>query len=40
MRQRSENIIIAMGSVLWSNKKVIDYLNEKGEKVGLMSVHI
>ena len=33
----AENIIIAMGSVTETIKEVIDYLNAKGEKVGLIS---
>ncbi|HLN22296.1 MAG TPA: pyruvate:ferredoxin (flavodoxin) oxidoreductase [Bacteroidales bacterium] len=36
----AENIIIAMGSVTETIKEVIDYLKEKGEKVGLISVHL
>jgi pyruvate-ferredoxin/flavodoxin oxidoreductase len=34
------NVVIAMGSVTDTIKEVIDYLNEKGEKVGLVSVHL
>ncbi|MEI6456675.1 MAG: pyruvate:ferredoxin (flavodoxin) oxidoreductase [bacterium] len=34
------NVIIAMGSVTDTTKEVIDYLMEKGEKVGLISVHL
>src|SRR3712207_9281498 len=33
----AENIIIAMGSVCEATQEVIDYLMEKGEKVGLRS---
>lgn len=36
----AENIIIAMGSVTETTKEVIDYLREKGEKVGLLTVHL
>ncbi|HOS71643.1 MAG TPA: pyruvate:ferredoxin (flavodoxin) oxidoreductase, partial [Bacteroidales bacterium] len=36
----AENIIIAMGSVTDTAKEVIDYLAEKGEKAGLISVHL
>jgi len=36
----AENIIVAMGSVTDTTKEVIDYLREKGEKVGLISVHL
>jgi pyruvate-ferredoxin/flavodoxin oxidoreductase len=36
----AENIIIAMGSITDTTKEVIDYLAEKGEKAGLVSVHL
>jgi pyruvate-ferredoxin/flavodoxin oxidoreductase len=36
----AENIIIAMGSVTETIKEVIDHLNAKGEKTGLISVHL
>ncbi len=36
----AENIIIAMGSVTQTIKEVIEYLNVKGENVGLMIVHL
>lgn len=36
----AENIIVAMGSVTNTIKEVIDYLAEKGEKVGLIEVHL
>lgn len=36
----AERIIIAMGSVTQCIKEVIDYLRAKGEKVGLVSVHL
>jgi len=38
--QMAENIIIAMGSVTDVVKTTIDYLNAKGEKIGLISVHL
>jgi len=36
----AERVIIAMGSVTEATKEVIDYLSAKGEKVGLVSVHL
>jgi pyruvate-ferredoxin/flavodoxin oxidoreductase len=36
----AENIIIAMGSITETTKEVIDFLTAKGEKVGLLSVHL
>ncbi|HPR73477.1 MAG TPA: pyruvate:ferredoxin (flavodoxin) oxidoreductase [Bacteroidales bacterium] len=36
----AENIIVAMGSITDTTKEVIDYLREKGEKAGLISVHL
>lgn len=36
----AENIIVAMGSVTDVIKETIDHLNAKGEKVGLISVHL
>ena len=36
----AENIIIAMGSVTETIKETIDYLMSKGEKVGLITVHL
>ncbi|MDR2911099.1 MAG: pyruvate:ferredoxin (flavodoxin) oxidoreductase [Bacteroidales bacterium] len=36
----AENIIIAMGSITDTTKEVIDYMTQKGEKVGLISVHL
>ncbi|MGC8802501.1 MAG: pyruvate:ferredoxin (flavodoxin) oxidoreductase [Bacteroidales bacterium] len=36
----AENIIVAMGSVTETIKEVIDYLMGKGEKVGLIAVHL
>ncbi len=34
------NILVAMGSITDVIKETIDYLNAKGEKVGLISVHL
>ncbi|NMD01915.1 MAG: pyruvate:ferredoxin (flavodoxin) oxidoreductase, partial [Bacteroidales bacterium] len=36
----AENIIVAMGSITDTTKEVIDYLNAKGEKAGLLTVHL
>ena len=36
----AENIIIAMGSVCDTIAETVDYLNAKGEKVGLVKVHL
>ena len=36
----ADRVIIAMGSVTEAIKETIDYLNSKGEKVGLISVHL
>ena len=36
----AERVIIAMGSVTQAIKETIDYLTAKGEKVGLVSVHL
>ena len=36
----AENIVIAMGSVTDTIREVVDWLNKKGEKVGLISVHL
>ena len=36
----AENVIIAMGSITDTIKETIDYLAAKGEKVGLISVHL
>ncbi len=36
----AERVIIAMGSVTEAAKEAIDYLMAKGEKVGLVSVHL
>ena len=36
----ADNIIVAMGSITETTKEVIDHLTAKGEKVGLISVHL
>ncbi|WP_312831683.1 pyruvate:ferredoxin (flavodoxin) oxidoreductase [Sedimentibacter saalensis] len=36
----AENVIIAMGSGCETISEVVDYLNSKGEKVGLLEVHL
>lgn len=36
----AENIIIAMGSGCETISEVVDYLNDRGEKVGLLEVHL
>ncbi|HLO57528.1 MAG TPA: pyruvate:ferredoxin (flavodoxin) oxidoreductase [Bacteroidales bacterium] len=36
----AENIIIAMGSVTETTREVVDYLNAKGAKTGLVTVHL
>lgn len=36
----AERIIVAMGSVCETIKETIDYLNQNGEKVGLIEVHL
>ena len=36
----AENIIVAMGSVTSTIKEVVDYMNAKGEKVGVVIVHL
>ncbi|HPB26089.1 MAG TPA: pyruvate:ferredoxin (flavodoxin) oxidoreductase [Bacteroidales bacterium] len=36
----AENVIVAMGSITETIKEVIDHLVAKGEKVGLISVHL
>ncbi|MEG1312284.1 MAG: pyruvate:ferredoxin (flavodoxin) oxidoreductase, partial [Romboutsia sp.] len=38
--QDATNIIIAMGSVTEAIEETIDYLNAKGEKLGLVKVHL
>ena len=37
---KAENIIVAMGSVCETIEETIDYLMNKGEKVGLIKVHL
>ncbi len=36
----AENVVIAMGSITDTIKEAVDYLNEQGQKVGLISVHL
>ncbi|HHV95033.1 MAG TPA: pyruvate:ferredoxin (flavodoxin) oxidoreductase, partial [Clostridiaceae bacterium] len=36
----AENIIVAMGSVTETIEEVVDYLNKRGEKVGVIKVHL
>ncbi len=36
----AENIIIAMGSITETIQEVVDSLNAKGEKIGLLTVHL
>ncbi len=36
----ADRVVIAMGSVTETIKEVVDYLNGKGEKVGLITVHL
>lgn len=36
----AEHVIIAMGSVCDTAEEVVDYLTKKGEKVGLINVHL
>ena len=36
----ADNVVVAMGSITETLKEVIDYLNEKGEKIGLVTVHL
>ena len=38
--QDAERVIIAMGSVTEALEEVVDYLTEKGEKVGVLKVHL
>ncbi|MCK9235521.1 MAG: pyruvate:ferredoxin (flavodoxin) oxidoreductase [Acholeplasmataceae bacterium] len=37
---KATDIVIAMGSVCESTKQAVDYLMKKGEKVGLLTVHL
>ena len=36
----AERVIIAMGSVSGTIRETVDYLNERGEKVGYLQVHL
>jgi pyruvate-ferredoxin/flavodoxin oxidoreductase len=36
----AERLIIAMGSVCETIQETVDYMNERGEKVGLLNVHL
>lgn len=36
----AENIIVAMGSITSTTEEVIDYFNKRGEKLGLIKVHL
>ena len=36
----AENVVVAMGSVTETIKETVDYLNAKGEKTGLVTVHL
>ena len=36
----ADRVVIAMGSVCEAAREVVDYLNGKGQKVGLVSVHL
>jgi len=36
----AENIVIAMGSITETIKEVVDYKNARGEKIGLITVHL
>ncbi|MBM3421035.1 MAG: pyruvate:ferredoxin (flavodoxin) oxidoreductase, partial [Bacteroidetes bacterium] len=36
----AENIIVAMGSITDTTKETIDFMMQRGEKVGLISVHL
>ena len=38
--ENAERVIIAMGSVNETIKEVVDYLNAKGENVGVLNVHL
>lgn len=37
---QAERVVIAMGSVTETLREAVDYLNEKGEKVGMVAVHL
>lgn len=36
----AEHVVVAMGSVTQTIREVVDHLNKKGEKVGLLNVHL
>ncbi|SDB81472.1 pyruvate:ferredoxin (flavodoxin) oxidoreductase [Williamwhitmania taraxaci] len=36
----AEHVVVAMGSVCDTLKEVVDYLNKKGQKVGVVNVHL
>ena len=38
--ENAEDVIVAMGSVTETIEEVVDYLNAKGEKVGVLKVHL
>ena len=38
--ERATKVIVAMGSVCETIREVVDYLNENGERVGLVEVHL
>lgn len=38
--ENAEDVIIAMGSVTETIEEVVDYLNAKGEKAGVLKVHL
>ncbi len=38
--ENAEDVIVAMGSVTETLEEVVDYLNAKGEKVGVLKVHL
>ena len=38
--QDAERVIVAMGSVCEAAREVVDYLNEQGQKVGMIQVHL
>ncbi len=38
--KNATDVIVAMGSVIEAAKETIDFLNAKGEKVGLLAVHL
>ena len=38
--ENAERVIVAMGSVNETIKEVVDYLNKKGENVGVLNVHL